>query len=445
MSPITNRNIAAIITVGLVTFILGLLLAAFAGDIFGRRTAGHSAYSRSFAGHHALVTLLEQTGINVVECRNPDYYQSPSALPLLLLEPVWCVDTVDPDNSLFETNKLEDVLENALENETDVVFALPKYKVTPSRRIPNWIESRRLLTEHQLEVFVPKDLLFPLITIDNLVERHESLSKVEGAPLGIDEPRIDIGGVVQVLALEAFTEPLLWCDEGVLIGRISPNFSDPQVYLVSDPGLFNNGGLARGDHAPLVHSLIAGVLDAEGVIIDESLHGFTSGNSLMPRIFSFPMILVVIHAFLVIVLAAWAASRRFGKPLEPPPALPPGKELLLDNTAGLLLATGNHGTAVRGYLQVTMASVADRFYLPEGSSRRSLMGRLKSLSEMRGLPFELDKIERTACRARLSPAEALRLSHRIHDWRKALTEPAKEKPAASRRNPVPESRQKEEL
>jgi len=422
MNPFSNRTLVAIVAVALVTFVLGLVLAAFSGDLFGRLSADHNSYSWSLIGHHALTRFLERTGINVVVCRNSGLYRSGSAFPLLLLEPVRCSDATDPPPRPEAGSRLKTVLDNARETGATLVLAFPKYEVSPSKDEPRWISHCNLITSKKLEAFAHENDLFAYTPDGILTSRHASLHNVNGGPLGIERPAVEINVSAQILNAKAFTEPLLWCDEGVLIGRITRDDDPARIYLVSDPDLFNNDGLGRGDHAVLIHSLLAGELGVEGVIIDESLHGYSSGDSLMPRIMSFPMVLIVIHTLLAVSLLAWSASRRFGKPLEPPPALPPGKVLLLDNTARLLLSAGNHSAAVQRYLQVTMASAAGRFFLPEGTSRSSLMKQLKTLAEMRGLPFDLEDINREARNKNLGPAGALRLAHRIHSWRAALME-----------------------
>jgi len=131
MNPFTNRTLVAIVAVSLVTFVLGLLLAAFSGDLFGRLSADHNSYSRSLVGHHALTRVLERTGITVVACRNSGFYSSESAFPLLLLEPVRCGDATDPAPPPQAGSRLATVLKHVRETGTTLVLAFPKYDVYP--------------------------------------------------------------------------------------------------------------------------------------------------------------------------------------------------------------------------------------------------------------------------------------------------------------------------
>jgi len=420
MTTFSNRTVIAIFSLGLVTFLLGLVLAAFVGDIYGEISADNNSYSRSLVGHHALTELLRKTGVTVVVSRNPRVARYRPHFPLLLLEPVRCVTARGTEADAGE--RLEGTLSRARGAGASVVIALPKRRVAPSSRIPGWIERERLLDVDRLEKYLPEAVRTAAGDDEHPVRRPGSLGPLRATSLGIETPRVEIEDP-QVLAPDIVEEPLLWCDAGVLIGRVTPPGEPSPVYVVSDPDLFNNRGLGRGDHAALTHALITRVLDARGVVIDESLHGFTSSGSLLARALSFPMVLIVLHGLLTAGLLAWSTAPRFGKAQIPPPELPPGKTLLLENTGKLLLAAGDHRTALRRYLNVSMAALAERFNLAEGTSKRDLMAQMKGLTEMRGLPFELDRIDRATRDPSLPPGEAVKLARRVHAWRAALARP----------------------
>ena len=426
MNLFSKKILIVVISLGLVTFLLGLVLTAFVGDIFGEVSADHTTYSRSLVGHHALAELLRRTGIAVVVSRRSGRAGDRPDFPVLLLEPVPCMDA----RGSGRERSLEKILSQADEAGASVVLALPKRKVHPSRH-PGWISVESLL-DNPLEGIPPDVIDAESAGEEGPIRRPTSLRGIRGGPPGIEASAVDLEDP-QVLDPGLVQQPLLWSESGVLIGRLPPRNNQGQVYVISDPDLFNNRGLDRGNHAVIIHDFIANTLGAEGVVIDESLHGFTSGSSLAARALSFPMVLIVIHGLLAAGLLAWSASQRFGKALAPPPELPPGKTLLLENTGKLLLSAGDHGAALRRYQQVTMAAAAERFYLPEGTSKRDLMAQMESLSKMRGLPFELDRIDRAARDRSLAPGEALKLARRIHVWYSALVRPLE----ASTRFPMP--------
>jgi hypothetical protein len=419
MKRFSTGIVVAIFVVGFLTFMLGLLLNAFSGDIFGELSADHDSFSHSFVGHRALVELIERSGTPVVISRTPGLIMKEGRFPLLLLEPTACRDAEDGSSRGEELARLRRVLDFAHRTRTTVVLSLPKYRAVRSRERPGWIRYIRLIDPQEIVEMAWWEEVLPGKGVEDL-SRHKKLNNVKS--LAMETPRVDLGPDAQVLDPSCVESVILASNEGVLIGTIHASEDNPEFILLSDPGLFNNRGLATGDHAVLMHSLFNDHLDASTVIIDESVHGFTAENSVLARAFSFPVVLLVIHGLLTAGLLAWSASVRFGKELTPPPALPPGKVLLLGNTARLLLAAGSHGGAVRRYLRATMTDVADRFHFSEGTAPGDLLPRLESLSRTRGLPFDLKKIDKLSRSRNLTPGGAVKLSHRIHAWRRAIME-----------------------
>ena len=179
--------------------------------------------------------------------------------------------------------------------------------------------------------------------------------------------------------------------------------------------------MRRGDHARVLWALLVGHLGAQGLVVDETLHGFEAESNLLSHVFTFPLVLVTLHVLLAGLLAAWALGRRFGAPRKPPPGLPPGKRLLLDNTASLLLAAASPGDSLRRYLHVNMMAVARRFALPEGSSQHDLLERLQELNRVRGHDLDLKKLSLLVDNPLMRPAEAKRLALKIHAWRQDMT------------------------
>ncbi len=447
MSPFSPHALAAIVLVGLLTFGLGLLLSAFSPEVFGPVSAGNDSFSRSLVGHRALIELLRRSGLSVVVSRGPAAAGANRSFPLLLLETDRATTgfeallrgepaelrSLDPDQ------RLQQLFADAHRNGATAVFALPKWRVRASARLPGWIEAERARPaesvaaelEEVLTAADPQGLGGPAPEVLQVA----AIDHAAAEPLGLASPALDLEPPIQLLAAGPGLEPLVHCDQGVLIGRLHGD-----RIAISDPDLFNNRGLARGDHAALMLGLLADVLDADGVVVEESIHGHLSSPSLLAHALGFPLGLVTLHVLLAMLLAAWAFGSRLGKPRPPPPALPPGKRLLIDNTARLLLAGGEHADALRRYMRVTLARQARRFALTAGqpaAGRRGLalehdlIPRLQAVSDARGVRVDLADLVRRCERGGERPAEAVRLARQLYAWRRALQQPPARRPGAA--------------
>lgn len=416
MKPFSTRTLIALFSLGIVTFILGLLLTAFSGDLFDKRSARCDTFSRSLVGHHGFREFLKRSGVTTVVSRNPDLTRIQGQHPILLLEPIpehVQVMEKSPKDKQDETHRksLKHLLETATSKKMPVVLALPKRKVSVSYRHRSWIQYEDLLSLQKVN-----ELLGDVYTWASAeVVRHDVLTNFKGEALGKAVPGLDLEGPVQVMKSSRTLVPLLECDQGVLIGKLSD-----KAFLISDPDLFNNRGLARGDHAPLMLNLVQDILGAEVLVIDESLHGHTTSQSIMKQAMTFPMVLIVIHAALFMGLLIWSVSRRFGDETPPPPPLPPGKELLIDNTSKLLLSGKDYSYAVKRYFKLNLALAANRFRLIEGTSQKEVLSRLIAITKTRGMKADLEKINRKVYFKSLAPSQALRTAKEIYAWRKEL-------------------------
>jgi hypothetical protein len=413
---------------GLGTFGLGLGLAAFSSDLFGHASFGSDTYSRSLVGHRALVGLLGRTGLVVVQGRNPQRLEANPRFPLLSLEPGLAARESGRWADADEERRATRLFTGALAAGAPVVLALSKREVRPALEFAGWIASEELVP--LTAAARPLHLLGLALEAGDGPERGSEatgpgLVRVEmpaacrAEPLGLAEARVEPDGPLQLLETHADLEPLVTCEGGVLIGQLRRGPQPPAV-IVADPDLFNNRGLARGDHAALVRGLLVERLGAEGVVIDETLHGHESDQSLMARALGFPLGLVSAHAALWLLLAGLWLSSRFGGVRAPPPPLPPGKALLIENTALLLHAGSSHRAALRRYLQGVLQELGRRTGATGQASETDLLERLGALGRARGVALDPLALTRAARDPELGALEALRLARRIHGWRAAL-------------------------
>jgi len=446
-----------LLALGLGTFLLGLVLSAFAGEWFERPSAGHDTASRSLVGHHALRVVLERLGLSVVVARDSTTARAAPRFPLLLLEPgaldgQLSGDTPDEPAVRAEwPQTLTTRLARAAEDGGAVVLAAPKWRVEPSEQLPGFagvatlrpIEevTRALALPEALDGIAPpspppEDLLAeaPTTSASPRLLRPDTLGECAAPALELPHPAIVLESP-QVFASssargpDAPLEPIVSCESGVLVARST---RAPHLILVSDPDLLSNRGLALGDHANLVAALLGDELSAEGVVVDETIHGQTRAPSILRLALSFPLVLVFSHAALVLALVGWSVSLRFGAPRAPPPALPPGKGLLIDNAARLLLAARAHDDSLQRYLEMTLARAAREALTPGPGDPRL---RLAALARARGAPEELEPLARAVLAGGHTPSEVRRLALRVHAWARVVRGRAPTLPHPTRETP----------
>ncbi len=427
----SRRVVAVIVTVGLGTFILGLVLSAFASDLFETSSAGHDTESRSFVGYHALRTVLERVGFHVVIARGTETTQPGPRFPLLLLEPFAMDGGPESEFDLRLPNVADEAVNRVAQARkigAPVVLVARKRQVVVGHTITGWVAE-----EHLMPVEDAGEPIADVILAETgegagaeprveagasaLLLRPDELGRCSAKALGMDEVTVELEDPQLFVPAEAY-EPLVACESGVLVAQLA---GDPSVILVSDPDWLANRGLVRGDHAELIARLLAEHLGAEGVVIDDTIHGYEQRPSLLRAALSFPLVLVVLHVALLLALLGWSVSIRWGAPLPPPSALPPGKRLLIENTTNLLASSGAHADALQRYLHMTMAWVARDASMSEGIGTDGLRERLRALGRARGVDEDLDTLINTVNQQPSSHGEILRLARRIDEWRRAVT------------------------
>ena len=110
------------------------------------------------------------------------------------------------------------------------------------------------------------------------------------------------------------------------------------------------------------------------MVFDETIHGFDRVPGLLAESLRFPLVLGVLQSLLLLAVVLWAGMGRFGKPLPAAPALAAGKEVLIDNTAKLLVTGGHAGDSLLRYFRQTTRTVAAHYVLLAGAGRRRAAG-----------------------------------------------------------------------
>jgi hypothetical protein len=482
------------------------LLLAFGDDLGRPRTASPSSWSEGALGHRALVELLPAVGLGVVTRQSRAAMGLGPDRPLVLAEPDPDAagrrqvvrrrphpasgpsqeeDEVPPPADAFERD--------ALAHGAAIVLVLPKWRAVPDPDHPGWVAAATPWPAAQVPLRVEQALGSPPVP-DLAVLRQGALRRRaahggsrpsagadaadraeidavsgdgQGAGGGLDcrfvsgdsgaagwAPALELAPAQLIVPNDAL-QPVVACRDGWLVARRPGEAAAPEMLLIADPDLLNNQGLGRGDHAALVVRLLAGELHARGVILDETIHGFRRENGLLAEALSFPLLPATLQGLLLAGLLVWAANSRLGKPLPAAGPSPPGKAVLIENTAALLALGGHAGDSLARYYRITLRAVADHYFLPQDLPPAELRSRLASITAATVTPATaappataasrpsgrpalesplllehlVQSFDRPGARAgrrgetgRANTARAVAAAQRIHRWRLGMTD-----------------------
>ncbi|MBY3346781.1 hypothetical protein [Rhizobium laguerreae] len=230
----------------------------------------------------------------------------------------------------------------------------------------------------------------------DLTDIHDALGKIDPSDFRLDrhgpgfeeaQPDLGLGQPVKIALYEAQTfdraslprrcHELAGMPSGALVVQCEDN---PFVYLLSDPDLLNNHGLALADNASFAVSLVtllrgAGekrpvYLDTAGLPLDSEKpvdegRTYERSASDFKRFFAYPLSVIWGVLLVVAAICFWRGVYRFG------PALPEAsantelsKTAAIEATARLLRLSGNDGRMTGQFVLHLLADKAQLVFGP---------------------------------------------------------------------------------
>lgn len=379
MSAATNRSpfgmiaIIALITVAVVASISYLVLSTYAGDDREVRNGGGHAYSTSAVGFVGVAELVRMTrGGDPLIRADVDL----SADGLVVLTPG--INT--------PAAEIKAILDLRIDQPTLIV--MPKYWVVRMRENRAWVRERGI---------------FPGAALDRLLEgiAKASFSSPERGALRSVE-----GAEFETLELTPDGKPLLVA------------IKDSETYILADPDLLNNKGVATRSGAGKAMALLDRLTPPDAPIgFDLTLMGFGKNPDLLRLAFEPPFLPLTLCLLFAALLAGFHAMRRFGPAAHDERAVAFGKRALAENGAALLrLARRRHRTGER-YAALTRDAVAAASGAPSTLTGEALDRYLDRL-DRDGEPF-------TQIAARAGGAAdtgtLLSAARALYHWRRTVT------------------------
>jgi hypothetical protein len=219
--------------------------------------------------------------------------------------------------------------------------------------------------------------------------------------------------------------PVISCPDGILLARTFISGAD--VFILSDPDIANNMGLARGQNALLMARVFEFVRDAANtkgppVFIEPMGGSAGAASGLFRALFEMPLLITTILTLLTLLLAVLPACQRFGAPPLDAMDFAYGKSKLIDNSARLVERSGRTSEAAQSYVEMSLRAAGKLTRAPERLGKSSLLDWLEQASQARGLKLSPKDLAARAARLQNSPSdiEALRLAKDARLWKMEL-------------------------
>jgi len=391
--------ILALVLVGVLSFAGLVVLSAYAPELRGKADRGAHALSTSAVGYQGAVQLSLELGLPIRVSR--DGSGAPLDAELLVLTPPLGRSSEDMKHfrAGFRT-----------------LIVLPKWAAEPDPMRPARVRKAGLLALAPVS-----DMLGPYAPKTSVQRRPGASSPaLRGVgdlfPPGAFPPLGPIDRL-QTMKGEGW-EPVLVDEQGEIVLGRSRRLK--YVYVLAEPDLLNNQGIARLETARAGVGILERLSGQDGAAFDVTLNGFQSGRSIGRVLLQPPWLAATLCGVAAALLMGLHALARFGPARRSGRALPPGRQVLVDSSAGLVRMAGKEHELAPAYAelarsQILRAAGAERANRPQEETDAWL----EDLARQRGAaPAAPLVAEAATARSR---EDLLNVGRKLYQWRLEMT------------------------
>jgi hypothetical protein len=376
-----------IVAVGIAAFCAMLVLGAYAPDFRSGKNGGAHALSNAATGFSGIVRLAEATQ-RYPEIIRQEYMHETEDLVVLT-----------PENAATD---LTNVLRTRQALVTLVV--LPKWHASRDPKKPGWVKVAGLSPKSQPEGVLAPDSKLSVRRSRTAGQMLVTVPTHAPAELSFPAPPI-----TQTISGERL-EPIITDAKGrIVLGKLG----DGPLFVLADPDLLNNHGMADARRAAAALSLLDWLnsTDAEGVYFDVTLNGLGNSKSPLKLAFDPPFLAVTLAILAALLLAGLQAIARFGVPLRPERAIAFGKAALVDNSAALVRKAGREAHLGHRYADLIRERMAATLRLPQTMPEEKIVERLDALRADRSFSSLAEGAEAASTREGVLAA-----ARALHQW-----------------------------
>ncbi len=386
-SPFRTRTALVLIAVGLVAMVGFLLVNAYGGLFERQRGNTPSPVSRYGTGFHALFRLVELSGGTTRLVRHAEFDDDTALLVLI------------PNIGTSRT-EIEDAVAG---REGPTLIILPKWIAARSRQRPDREERLAMLPARPLA-----DMLGGMDVTGLVRQEPGALGTNRGMGLLPFPPGRD---TVQAIVGDRLAALI----DGPQHGAVLAEVKGRNIYLLADPDLVSNHGLAdRGNARAAIAMLAALNPDHPGNIAFDTMLPFgAGGRNVTQLMFEPPFAGITLALFAAALMAGLATLVRFGPVRREPRAIPFGKTALIENIVSLTRSARRTHEGGPAYADAIRAWMARRLALPRGLTGAALDAHLGAIRT--DTPYAQWQERLTSAQ---SDAELLTAARKLDDWRK---------------------------
>lgn len=386
--------VLGLVLAGVVAAAAMAVLSAYAPDLRSGQDGRAHALSRSAVGYAAAPILMKALGASVVVSRTRPTRPSDSAVVLT------------PEHGL-EPEELQNYPKGAL-----TLIVLPKWTAMPDPLRRTFVRKVGVTPgetafQDMLKSYAPQTRL--------QVREGRSRPTLQGAgatPFAGFAARLGQIDSLRTISGEGWT-PLLVDDAGRAV--LVRSTKTPGIWVLADPDLLNNQGLASLDTARAgVAILDVARGGGRPILFDVTLNGLERGRGLGRLMLEPPLLAATLIAVAAGILMGLHALARFGQPRVRARAFALGAKALVDNSADLIRMARREHELAPAYAALTRALVARA-----AGGHTAQDHWLDDLARRRGAAAPGDLAEEAAT-ARTRD-DLLAVARKLYDWRGEMT------------------------
>ena len=381
--------------VGVFAFSAFITLSTFAPDFLDGDDGKAHALSKSAIGYAGAIKLARAQGTHVTVSRGQPKGASADLVVLT------------PENKIT----LEQIEHLA---HTNALIILPKWLPIPSFSHRGWVRESQPMhdTAQIVEELAPKAHL----SEDAGTAAPSLLFDSNAAPVSGRGGALRPGKIAKLQTIAApDLVPVVTTAAGKTVLAYLKNSEDPYIYVLADPDLLNNQGIADLKTAETGLAILDILRSSSAPIaFDVSLNGFERSRSLLRLALEPPLLAATLSFVIVAGMLAWRAATRSGPTSRGKRTIALGKRTLADNSAALIRLAGRDATMAPRYAQMIRTVVAEHIHVSRDATDTTV-AELDRIAQSRGVRATYSELSTEAAAAKTA-AETLTAARRLHAW-----------------------------